>query len=42
MDVPEELQEWIELNESAEDHPQLVGQLDALKGPKCVDPTADQ
>tara|TARA_B100002019_G_C21237621_1_gene583664 strand:- start:766 stop:1068 length:303 start_codon:yes stop_codon:yes gene_type:complete len=42
MDVPEELQEWIELNEKAEDYPQLVGQKDALKGPKCVDPDADQ
>ena len=42
MDVPEELQEWIELNEKAEEYPQLVGQKDALKGPKCVDPDADQ
>jgi ferredoxin len=42
MDVPEELQEWIELNEKAEDYPQLVGQKDALKGPKCADPDADQ
>ena len=42
MDVPEELQEWIELNEKAEDYPQLIGQKDALKGPKCVDPDADQ
>ena len=24
MDVPDELQEWIELNEKAEDFPQLV------------------
>ena len=31
MDVPEELQEWIELNEKAEDYPQLVGQKEALK-----------
>ena len=42
MDVPEELQEWIELNEKAEEYPQLVGQKDALKGPKCSDPDADQ
>ena len=42
MDVPDELQEWIELNEKAEDYPQLVGQLDPLKGPKCVDSNADQ
>ena len=42
MDVPEELQEWIELNEKAEDYPQLVGQKEALKGPKCSDPDADQ
>ena len=41
MDVPEELQEWIEMNEKAEDYPQLVGQLDALKGPKCFDLNAD-
>ena len=42
MDVPDELQDWIELNEKAEDYPQIVGQIDALKGPKCVDPDADQ
>ena len=42
MDVPDELQEWIELNEKAEEHPQLVGQLDPLKGSKCVDSNADQ
>jgi hypothetical protein len=42
MDVPEELQEWIELNEKAEEYPQLIGQKDALKGPKCSDPDADQ
>ena len=42
MDVPDELQEWISLNEDAENHPQIVGQKDALKGPKCVDPNADQ
>ena len=42
MDVPDELQDWIELNEKAEDYPQIVGQIDALKGPKCVDPDADR
>ena len=42
MDVPDEPQEWIELNEKAEDHPQLVAQKDALVGPKCSDPDADQ
>jgi ferredoxin len=42
MDVPDELQEWTELNEQAEEHPQIVGQSDPLKGPKCVDPNADQ
>lgn len=42
MDVPEELQDWIELNEKAEEFPQIVGQMDALKGPKCIDPDADQ
>ena len=42
MDVPDELQEWIELNEKAEEFPQLVSQKEALKGPKCSDPDADQ
>ena len=42
MDVPEELQEWIELNEKAEDFPQIIGQKEALKGPKCSNPDADQ
>jgi hypothetical protein len=42
MDVPDELQDWVSLNEEAENHPQLVGQIDALKGAKCVDPNADQ
>ena len=41
MDVPEDLQEWIELNEEADEFPLLVGQIDALKGPKCTDPNAD-
>jgi len=42
MDVPDELQEWIDLNEKAEEHPQLVGQLDPLKAANCVDSNADQ
>jgi ferredoxin len=42
MDVPEELQEWIELNEQADQHPQILGQKDPLKGPKCSNPNADQ
>jgi hypothetical protein len=41
MDVPDEMQEWVTLNEEAENHPQLVGQIDALKGSQCVDPNAD-
>ena len=31
--------EW---NTFFKNHPQIVGQKDALKGPKCVDPNADQ
>ncbi|MFL2927579.1 MAG: hypothetical protein ACJZ72_03205 [Opitutales bacterium] len=42
MDVPDELQEWISLNEEAENHPNIVGQIDAHKDPSCVDPNADQ
>ena len=42
VDVPDELQEWISLNEEAEIHPNFVGQIDAFKDPNCVDPTADQ
>jgi ferredoxin len=42
IDVPEELQEWIELNEQADQHPQIIGQKDPLKGSKCTDPDADQ
>ena len=30
--VEEEMQDWIELNEKAEDFPQLVSQKEALKG----------
>tara|TARA_B100001123_G_C14876697_1_gene854251 strand:+ start:142 stop:441 length:300 start_codon:yes stop_codon:yes gene_type:complete len=40
MDVPDELQEWIDLNATAENFPEIVGAKDALKGPKCVDPDA--
>ena len=42
MDVPDEFQEWIELNEKAEEYPVIVSQKDPLKGSKCVDPEADQ
>ena len=42
MDVPDELQEWISLNEEAENHPNIVAQIDALKDSSCVDPNADQ
>ena len=37
----EELHNWIELNERAEDFPQIVGQIEPLKGPKCSNPDAD-
>ena len=42
MDVPDELQEWISLNEEAENHPNIVGQIDAHKCSSCVDPNADR
>ena len=35
MDVPDELQEWIELNEKAEDYPQLVKADSALSSPQA-------
>ena len=28
--------------QEAENHPQIVGQIEALKGPNCVDANADQ
>jgi ferredoxin len=41
-DVPAEMEEWIELNEKAEDYEQIFSSIDPLKGPKCVNPDADQ
>ena len=38
--VPEELTEWIEINQAAENHPIIPAQKDPKKGPKCVDPNA--
>ena len=38
--VPEELTEWIEINQDAENHPVIAAQKDPKKGPKCVDPNA--
>tara|TARA_Y100000588_G_C13985680_1_gene809232 strand:+ start:642 stop:890 length:249 start_codon:yes stop_codon:yes gene_type:complete len=38
--VPEELTEWIEINQDAENHPIIPAQKDPKKGPKCVDPNA--
>ena len=38
--VPEDQQEWIELNKEAENHPVIPNAKDPLKGPKCVDPNA--
>jgi len=40
MDVPDELQEWTQLNEEAEKYPQIVSSKEALKGPNCSDPDA--
>lgn len=41
MDVPPELEKWIELNEQADQFPVLIAQKEPLKGPKCVNPNAD-
>ena len=38
--VPEELTEWIEINQDAENHPIIPAQKDPKKGPKCVYPNA--
>ena len=38
--VPEDQQEWIELNKEAENHPVISNAKDPLKGPKCVDSNA--
>ena len=40
MDVPDEFQEWTDLNATAESFPVIVGSKDALKGPKCSDTEA--
>ncbi len=39
-DVPDDMQEWIELNVEAENFPQIFEMQEALLGPKCVDPNA--
>jgi ferredoxin len=40
-DVPDEYEEWIELNETeAENFPIINEEKEPLKGPKCVDPNA--
>jgi hypothetical protein len=38
--VPDDQQEWIDLNKEAENHPTLAGSKEPLKGPKCVNPNA--
>ena len=38
--VPEEMHDWIEKNQDAENFPKLGEPKDALKGPKCVDSNA--
>tara|TARA_Y100000588_G_scaffold250485_1_gene264984 strand:- start:394 stop:642 length:249 start_codon:yes stop_codon:yes gene_type:complete len=38
--VPEEMQDWIEKNQDAENFPKISEAKEALKGPKCVDPNA--
>ena len=38
--VPDDQQEWIDLNKEAENHPVIPNAKDPLKGPKCVNPTA--
>lgn len=39
-DVPEDQQEWIDLNKEAENHPVIPNVKEPLKGPKCVNPNA--
>ena len=39
-DVPEDQQEWIAINLTAEEFPVIEVAKDALKGPKCVNPNA--
>jgi ferredoxin len=38
--VPDDQQEWIDLNKDAENHPTLEASKDPLKGPKCGNPNA--
>ncbi len=38
--VPEEMQDWIEKNQDAENFPKISEAKEALKGPKCVDSNA--
>ena len=38
--VPDDQQEWIDLNKDAENHPTLAASKDPLKGPKCGNPNA--
>ena len=38
--VPDDQQEWIDLNKDAEHHPTLAASKDPLKGPKCGNPNA--
>lgn len=41
LDVPKQWMQWIELNaQEAPKHPVISEARTALKGPKCVDPTA--
>ena len=39
-DVPEDQQEWIDINSKAENFPVIEASKDPLKGPKCVNPNA--
>lgn len=41
-DLPEEMEEWIDLNATAEEFEQIFSSSDPLKGPKCANPDADQ
>ena len=38
--VPDDQQEWIDINNEAEKFPVIEASKDALKGPKCVNPNA--
>ncbi len=39
-ELPDEYEEWIELNAEAENYPVIAISQDPLLGPKCVDPDA--